>query len=115
MLLLGVPEVEEEVGHESQSSLAPPVYFSDDRGPGRVREYPQSKAIKRYLHQNGLPGTRYKKENESGLSRRQYWKPTFSMDPQERTLRVPLGEDTSVAEPSRSSILMNFARDVVVG
>ena len=77
MLLLGVPEVEEEVGHESQSSLAPPVYFSDDRGPGRVREYPQSKAIKRYLHQNGLPGTRYKKENESGLSRRQYWNPRF--------------------------------------
>ena len=113
MLLLGVPEVEEEVGHESQSSLAHPVDFSDDRGPRRVREYPQSRAMKRYVHQNSLPGTRYR-ENESGLSRRQYWIPTFSMDPQKGTLRVPLGEGTSIAEPRRSSILMNFARGVVV-
>ena len=55
MLLLGVPEVEEEVGHQGQSSLAHLVNFSDDRGPIRARQYPQSKAFKRHLHQNSFP------------------------------------------------------------
>ena len=36
------------------------------------------------------------------------------MDPQKGTLRVPLGEGISIAEPRRSSILMDFARGVVV-
>ena len=36
MLLLGVPEVEEEVGHQCQSRLAHLLNFSDDRGPIRA-------------------------------------------------------------------------------
>ncbi len=71
--------------------------------------------MKCYVHQNSFSGTRYSEGNESGLSQGQYWKPTFSIDPQQEALRVPLGEDASFAEPRCSSILMDLARDVVVG
>ena len=43
-----------------------------------------------------------------------FWKRTFSMDPQEGTLFVPLSKDASLEEPHGSSILMDFTRNVVV-
>ena len=55
VLLLRIPEVEEKVGHQSEASLAHPVNFLDDRGPGKVFEYLQLKAIKRRVHQNSFP------------------------------------------------------------
>ena len=75
----------------------------------------QSEAMERHVHQDGFPGTRYSEGNKSGLSQGRYWKRTFSVDPQQGALCVPLGEDASLTEPRRSSILIDLTRNVVVG
>jgi hypothetical protein len=55
MLFLSVPEVEEKVGHQSQSSLVHPVNLLDYRRPGKVFEYLLYQGMKCYVHQNGFP------------------------------------------------------------
>ena len=39
---------------------------------------------------------------------------TFSMNPQQATLCVPLGEDVSLEKPRGSSILMDLTHNVVI-